>query len=759
MQSLPGAEMKVILQRIYFSFPVQLAIMHIKKNHLMMILWLLLIGFVTQSISKRFGIPYLFLDPEYLGEVNILSFFITGLCCGMFIMAFNISSYILNSFRFPFLASLSKPFQKYTINNFIFPVLFMLVYLIEIYLFQYNQQLVKPSEILLEILVLVLGAGLVIQLVLKYFLLTNKDIYKLFGVRHSDHEHLDAMYEAALNTQSSSGRSRSSETNEKKWKVLTYLSGPLKARLVRDTSHYKHYMLHSVFRQNHMNAAFMELLTIGLFIILGLFRDYEAFQIPASASLLLLFAMTMMISGVIRFWMKGWATAAVVLVFLIINFLSGLDVFNPESRLYGLDYNGEKPTYSIQEMTECTNDSIVALDISNTIEILNKWKQAQVAKGISNPKLTVIAVSGGGLRSSLFTYLSLAAADSCTGGTMFDQTRLITGSSGGMIAACYYRSIKLNESKKTNQENAEDISKDLLNSTTFSLIVSDLFLNIQRESYKDNNYFKDRGYAFERKLNRNLDHVFDRPLAYFKKPEQEARTPMVIVSPTIVNDGRSLYVSPIGVSYMVNKPLNKKNGHTPLPDGIEYTRFLRNKHPEETRFSDLLRANATFPYIMPAVSLPTNPVINVMDAGIRDNYGIRNAARFLYVFRDWIAKNTSGVVLIQIRDNHKQANLTSSSSQSISSRILSPLQNLSGNFLLMQDYSQDEQLQYISQFLNCNFDYIGLEVPLMDEKVALSWHLTKQEKNTIAKSVYAPENMAELKRLEIIFESVKQGAQ
>ena len=112
------------LKRLYFSFPVQLVVMHIKKNHLMMVLWILLLGFVIQALAGRFGIPYLFLDPEYLGNVNALSFFITGICCGMFIMAFNISSYILNSFRFPFLASLSKPFQKYTINNFIIPVSF-----------------------------------------------------------------------------------------------------------------------------------------------------------------------------------------------------------------------------------------------------------------------------------------------------------------------------------------------------------------------------------------------------------------------------------------------------------------------------------------------------------------------------------------------------------------------------------------------------------------------------------------------------------
>ena len=202
---------------------------------------------------------------------------------------------------------------------------------------------------------------------------------------------------------------------------------------------------------------------------------------------------------------------------------------------------------------------------------------------------------------------------------------------------------------------------------------------------------------------------------------------------------------------MINRSKENNTGHTALPDGIEYTEFFANQHPDEARYSDLLRANATFPYIMPAVSLPTEPVTNVMDAGIRDNYGIRNATRFLYVFREWISSNTSGVVLVQIRDNHKRTDLENKNSQSILSRLLSPLQNLSGNFLLMQDYSQDEQIQYVSDFLNCQFEYIDLEVPLMDEKVALSWHLTEQEKQRIQRAVYSPNNKREIQRLSKLF--------
>lgn len=168
--------------RFFFSFPVQLVIMHFKKNQMMMLYWLLLFGFITETIAQRFGIPFLFLDPEYMGHVGGRSFFIMGLSMGAFIMAFNISSFILNSFRFPFLATLSRTFVKYAHNNCIIPGFFVLVYCWRIYEFQLSKQLKPLSEVFFDIAVFLAGITLVILLTLRYFMITNKDIYKLFGV-------------------------------------------------------------------------------------------------------------------------------------------------------------------------------------------------------------------------------------------------------------------------------------------------------------------------------------------------------------------------------------------------------------------------------------------------------------------------------------------------------------------------------------------------------------------------------------------------
>ncbi|MEI4572951.1 hypothetical protein, partial [Klebsiella pneumoniae] len=60
--------------------------------------------------------------------------------------------------------------------------------------------------------------------------------------------------------------------------------------------------------------------------------------------------------------------------------------------------------------------------------------------------------------------------------------------------------------------------------------------------------------------------------------------------------------------------------------------------------------NATFPYVLPNVWLPSNPIIDVMDAGLRDNYGQETTLRFIQTFKEWLQKNTAKLVVIQIRD-------------------------------------------------------------------------------------------------------------
>src|SRR4051812_27377244 len=95
------------IKRFIFSFPIQLVVVLLKSNQVLLLYWIILFEWLLGGLSQRFGIPFLFLDPEYMGVVGFRSFFIMGFAAGCFIMVFNISSYMINGMRFPFIATLA----------------------------------------------------------------------------------------------------------------------------------------------------------------------------------------------------------------------------------------------------------------------------------------------------------------------------------------------------------------------------------------------------------------------------------------------------------------------------------------------------------------------------------------------------------------------------------------------------------------------------------------------------------------------------
>jgi Patatin-like phospholipase len=733
--------LRTFASRFLFSFPIQLVIMHFKKNQMMILYWLLLFGFVTKSIATRFGIPYLFLDPEYMGKVGLRSFFIMGLSTGAFIMAFNISSFILNSFRFPFLATLSRTFIKYCHNNFIIPGTFVLVYCISIYQFQSVYQLRPLTEVASHIFMFLFGTLIVMLATLRYFMITNKDIYKLFGVENAD--------KSTQQVKPLSGVQRKSS-----WRVDTYMSFPAKMKIVRDVRHYKRYMLERVFRQNHVNAAVVEIIVFITFILLGLFRDYSIFRIPAGASILLLITMFLMLSGVFRYWLRSWANTALITLFLVINFFSQFEILNPRNKGYGLDYTKSLVPYTRESLENQVNDSLLAHDINNTKEILEKWKLRWTNQGIEKPKLVLLNVSGGGLRSCVFSFRTLQMIDSVYQGNLMHHTAFASGSSGGMISLCYYRELFLNHydtlmKADDNIQNRflQNMGKDMLNSMIFSATVADIFLNNQQFSDGQYHYVKDRAWAWEGQLNENTKGILDKRLRDYEKPEKEARIPILVISPTIINDGRALHIAAQPVSYLLQENASVKSGIQPVANGVEFRRFFNQQNSDNLKLTSALRMNSAFPYVMPAVSLPSSPAIEVMDAGIRDNYGIMNSVQFLHAFKDWIDANTSGVVFLQIRDTHKHLKVEDNSVKTIVEKLMAPMRNVSGNFIIMQDYNFDRYLQYAKDIVNVPMDVVIFQMPEMEDRVSLSWHLTEKEKHFLRDAALNSENKKMLDKL------------
>src|SRR5215471_15464833 len=157
------------LRSVYYSFPVQLVILHFKKFQVLLLFWFLLFSTVSGGFMQTYGANSLFLAPEYLGQVNALSTAIVGAATAVFIMSWNITTFILFSRHFKFLATTTNPFLKYCINNAIIPLVFLIFYLFHAVGFAKSKELFNTGEILILAGGSLLGLTLIIAFSFIYF--------------------------------------------------------------------------------------------------------------------------------------------------------------------------------------------------------------------------------------------------------------------------------------------------------------------------------------------------------------------------------------------------------------------------------------------------------------------------------------------------------------------------------------------------------------------------------------------------------------
>jgi len=169
---------------------------------------------------------------------------------------------------------------------------------------------------------------------------------------------------------------------------------------------------------------------------------------------------------------------------------------------------------------------------------------------------------------------------------------------------------------------------------------------------------------------------------------------MLIISPTIINDGRKLFISPQHISFMNSGLAEQKRKYDKLAEGIDFRHFFRHQNADSLRFLSALRMNASFPYITPNITLPSEPPLEIMDAGITDNFGIADALRFLYAYKKWIAENTSGVVIVSIRDSEKEIEIESRKNQSFIEKLITPIQSVYENYANLQSVANDSNIEY-----------------------------------------------------------------
>lgn len=728
-----------LFQVVRAFYPLQLLIAHIKHNLVSTMVWGVLFLIVADKLGYSFGIPFLFLSPEYLGDVSSLSFLLLGFSVGGFTMGFNTYSYIKLGAHFPFLTTIAKPFLKFCINNAVIPGSFIVFHLSQIWRFQAYEEFKDTSTIVLYILFYLIGVSVFIVFSILYFFpLTRKnkahEAYSSKPISSVIHKKVK-WYEIF---------------KKERHKTYIYIGKGFKLMPSRSSKHFDKKLVEQIYAKNRVNASVYEILTISIFFGLGFFSNLEIFEVPAAFSIVLLFTIFQMLFSALQSWLKGWVYPILVLLILSMNFLSTrTGLFNYTSYAYGLDYS-KTSEYSIDRIKQLANDKVLHENsYSNYLKILNNWKKQT---GEQKPKLIIVNTSGGGSRSALWTVTVLQHLDSTYKGNITKHTQLISGASGGMVGAAYYRQLLL-EHKIGRLKNLydtdyrENIGKDMLNKLSFMASTNDIFIRYQKCFVDGYQYTKDRGYAFEQQLIQNTNGLLDKNLAYYEQFEKEAIIPVMLFSPTIVNDGRRLLLGSQSFHFMTGNYGRTKSRFN-SNENVNYQSLCNNQKTGNLKFTSTLRASATFPFVMPMITLPTNPSIQLMDAGIRDNYGGKSTIEILTYFEDWIRENTSGVIILQIRDTKKILEGESYAQVSFMDKITLPFGNMYKNFPRVQDFNQDELMKVATERMGFTVDFVSFNLlERKGERIALSWHLTSKEKDKIQSALKSQNNKMAVEKL------------
>src|SRR3990170_1490526 len=729
--------------KIVYSFPVQLLLNNFQRNLVLMLCWILLFAMVSGSFGKYLGIPYLFLDPEYLHKVNFISFFIIGMVTGGFTTAFHITCYITDGHRFSFIGSMPKPFTKFVINNSVIPIIFLLTYIYQIVKFQINNEYATKGDLVWNLGGLLAGYFVMTSLLSLYFWFTHKDIFKYVVCR------IDEKLKTNVRATRIRVMKKLDIARKKQIRVDNYLDYDLKFKNVGDITFYNKATILQVFDQNHLNLVIIELFIFVFVLMLGIFKDHPAYQLPAASSFIIFLTIFVMLSGAFSYWFGGWAATMALIVFLVLNYFVGEDYFAKRYEAFGLDYQSPPAEYSVKALLALNDSTHMERDRRANLVMLENWKN-KFPEG-KKPKMIFLCASGGGKRAALWTLTALQTADSLSQGKLMEHSILITGASGGLIGASYFRELKLREhlGEVTNPyapAYRAKISTDNLNPLIFSLLANDLFVGFTRFEYAGSSYLKDRAYTFEQQLNQITDGLMDKPITAYDSVETSAIVPMVVLSPTIVNDGRKLYIASRPVSFFNYELVSFPEYPSPKFSGVDFQRLFENNGGRNLRFLSALRMCATFPYITPNTTLPTDPELYIMDAGISDNFGLNDAVRFLYAYKEWIEENTSGVVFVSIRDSPKLALVPFRKGQTLMDAFTQPISSVYNNFENFQDITSDLLIGNSKSWFNNSIDRVDIEyqtdsyVPILQKmdsirknnaRASLSWRLTTREKQSL----------------------------
>lgn len=726
------SSLKILLKNIWYALPIRLLVRQLHSHKFLLLFWVFLLVMLSGGIGESFGGSYLFLEPEYLGQENFWSTFLVGSALGAFLFAYTITFYINESYRFHFLGFCKHPFFLLAYNNFLIPGSFLVLYFHQFLTYHLALPYETGWHVFELFSGLILGILLVFVISASYFF-AEASIFVRFGKK------LEEEIEKTKPEKSQwviLGKARESLRHGQR--ADFYIEFPFTIRKVKGPDKARLRGLVQVLNQHHGKLLLLQILTFVFIAILGLMENDPLFQIPAGASFLLILSFLMMAIGATTFWFRKAGLVAIAVAFGIFYFYGDLDFLKDKHHAAGINYAAAPAAYTVDNLLSLQNDSIYQQDRAATIAYLENWKARYQQKYGKNvlPQAVFVSASGGGLRSAVWTFRTMQYLDSISQGRLSDEVRLFTGASGGMFGLSYYRELYWRRTtgldiNLQDKRYSENMSKDLLNRIFFRMF-SGLFLPDGKGKVEGQVLTKEAGYSFDRQVENNLPELRHRRIGDYAQPESDGIIAPLILAPSIINQGRKLFISSQPMSYLVN-PGEITNYFQARPDGIEFRRLFDKHSPDSLHLVSALRMNATFPLVTPVVSLPSKPAMQVMDAGALDNFGTQTAIKYLFEFRDWFEANTQGVMLVQIRDTDREEPIAEPDENGFLSRLLTPIGGGYKSMLEAKDLANDHLLEYVKEWYFGPIEVLSFEYPLqsLDQPASLSWHLTKREKRTI----------------------------
>jgi hypothetical protein len=358
----------------------------------------------------------------------------------------------------------------------------------------------------------------------------------------------------------------------------------------------------------------------------------------------------------------------------------------------------------------------------------------------AKPPLVLVAASGGGVRAATWAAAVLARLER----DLADfpaHVRLITGASGGMLGAgAWVAGLVPSAGRPRPPDTASPLPSNIAHDSLTPLLRELLVVT------------GDRGRALETAWEQATGGDIAHPFSWLRPGEDAGWLPSMVYAPMLVEDGRQLLISNLELGSLTRNRgpllsgLAGSDNQVLSVTGLQMFRLFPDG-AARLKISTAARLNATFPYITNAVELPTRPLRRAVDAGYYDDYGGSLAGRWLYQHAGWLLHNTSGVLLIQIRDRkgevaRKSIRDVREHGRNVLSPLSAPIEGILQSWASSMAFRDDDLIEVVAKRFSerggANGFFATAAIEFVDQ-APLSWTLSSDERARLLKILDRPD--------------------